>query len=821
MTTPLDRVLGSLECVKQSGSGFMARCPAHNDQKPSLSIAEGDDGRVLLQCHKGCSTESVVQEIGMTMRDLMPINGSTGPLADKIGGRGTRDKGASQPAKRRVFSSAKEAVASLDKSNGPHAQLWTYHDTHGNPVGVVARWQTPSGKDYRPVSQVEGGWCIGGMPEPRPLYRLPELSDATCIFIVEGEKAAEAAGSLGLTATTSPHGAKSAAKADWSPLAGKEVVLLPDNDEAGNRYAEDVTRILSKLTPAPVIKEVVLPNLPEGGDLVEFIELNGGDAETVKSTIASLVENTEPTSTRSASPTEHQYVPFPVDVLPQTIRQYVEVCAKAIGCDPSYLVLPLLPALAAMIGNTRVIQLKRGWVEYPILWTAIVGESGTMKTPAYETVMRPLQRLQVDAMSTYEDERADFDNQIIKYDAELAAWKKRPTDQPPERPDEPQPARIIVGDATIEALVPLLIVNSRGLLLASDELSGWLASFDRYRSGGGGGDAAFWLSLHRAQPVIVDRKTGPMKTQMVGRVAVSLTGGIQPETLSRQLGVEHRENGLAARLLFAYPPRRPKVWTDSDIPPEIEAQIEQIFERLRELKSQSTLDGDEPVILNLTSSAKAMWVEFYNKHAQDQMEMNGELAAAWSKLEGYAARFALIIHLTRWAAEDPNLESEDLIDQVSLEAGVTLSRWFGHEARRIYARLSESDEGRNRRRLVEQIQAKGGSISGSELVRASRMFASVSSAEAALDRLVESGIGHWDQPPQKGRGRPPARRLVLNNGSINVYEKPAEGSATANIVDVDALSEPSSEPTTPHNQPGIFEEMDGGEPPTGTDNNWW
>jgi putative DNA primase/helicase len=73
-------------------------------------------------------------------------------------------------------------------------------------------------------------WIIGGMPEPRPLYGLPDLADIKRAYVAEGEKAADAARSIGLVATTSPHGSKSAEKADWSPLAGKEVVILPDND---------------------------------------------------------------------------------------------------------------------------------------------------------------------------------------------------------------------------------------------------------------------------------------------------------------------------------------------------------------------------------------------------------------------------------------------------------------------------------------------------------------------------------------------------------------------------------------------------------------
>src|SRR5690606_14689172 len=65
-------VLARLEGVKRNGTGIMARCPAHDDREPSLSIAEGDDGRVLLTCHAGCPTRDIVARLGLGMADLFP-----------------------------------------------------------------------------------------------------------------------------------------------------------------------------------------------------------------------------------------------------------------------------------------------------------------------------------------------------------------------------------------------------------------------------------------------------------------------------------------------------------------------------------------------------------------------------------------------------------------------------------------------------------------------------------------------------------------------------------------------------------------------------
>ena len=70
----IDNILQHLDKVKKTGKGYQARCPAHEDKGPSLSLREGDDGRVLLHCFAGCSAGAVVAAIGLTMADLFPAS---------------------------------------------------------------------------------------------------------------------------------------------------------------------------------------------------------------------------------------------------------------------------------------------------------------------------------------------------------------------------------------------------------------------------------------------------------------------------------------------------------------------------------------------------------------------------------------------------------------------------------------------------------------------------------------------------------------------------------------------------------------------------
>lgn len=116
---------------------------------------------------------------------------------------------------------------------------------------------------------------IGAMPEPRPLYDLPTVSKASAVFVVEGEKAADALRSLELTATTSPGGSAAAAKADWTPLAGKTVAIWPDNDTPGEKYLAAVVSELSKLSPRPVVSVVRPAEQPVKGDAHDWLAAGG------------------------------------------------------------------------------------------------------------------------------------------------------------------------------------------------------------------------------------------------------------------------------------------------------------------------------------------------------------------------------------------------------------------------------------------------------------------------------------------------------------------------------------------------------------------
>jgi hypothetical protein len=453
------------------------------------------------------------------------------------------------------------------------------------------------------------------------------------------------------------------------------------------------------------------------------------------------------------------YQPFPVDALPAPLAAYVRQAAAALGCDPAYVALPTLAVVASAIGNTRTIQLRRGWQEPSVIWTSIIGDSGTLKSPAHQKAVNYFQKVQRRLLLEYKAARTRYAQALAEFKESKRQARESGIDTG-DAPQEPVLKRVVCSDITIEKLAEILEDNHRGVLMARDELAGWLGSFTRYKSQSGGSDLPNWLEMHRAGTIMTDRKTGERRHLFVPRAAVSVCGGIQPGVLARAMTPEFLEAGLAARLLLAMPPKLPKHWSEDEVEPAVEQLYENTLDALLALDLDRQGGELVPHVLKLAPEAKDAWVAFYDRWGQEQVAVEGDLAAAFSKLEAYAARFALVHHVVSHVGVD----SSDLrpVGRKSVEAGVCLCEWFGAEARRIYSALAESGHERTTRQLVEFIQARGGSITARDLQKSnSRKYPRCDIAEAALEALVEAGAGEWTWSQTTTRGGRPTRAFSI------------------------------------------------------------
>ena len=215
---PVERVRAALEAKdlrpKPNGKGFSARCPAHEDGTASLSVSEGADGKVLLKCFAGCEVADVVAALGLAMKDLFP-------------------EGPEPPAK---------------KTRGKIVATYRYTDEAGEPLFDVVRSDPKGFRQRRPDPSKPGAflWNLDGVR--RVLYRLVEVLAAVLagirVYVVEGEKDADALARIGVTATTNPGGAGKWLPGHSEALRGAHVVILPDADEPGRKHGETVAKAL-------------------------------------------------------------------------------------------------------------------------------------------------------------------------------------------------------------------------------------------------------------------------------------------------------------------------------------------------------------------------------------------------------------------------------------------------------------------------------------------------------------------------------------------------------------------------------------------------
>lgn len=747
----LDRLVArGLEPFK-SGEGYSCRCPAHEDRSPSLSIGQGDDGRVLLTCHAGCRLDAVLAAMALEPCDLFSVATSHSPP------RPAPRRAASKP--KQTFPTAEAAVADTARSRGEPLAKWEYHDADGGIVGIVARWTTPNGKTFLPFSLTAAGtWVCEGMPTPRPLYRLPSiLATGGTVYVAEGEKAADALVSIGLCATTSPNGSKSAAKADWSPMQGRRVVIVPDRDEPGEAYADAVADLALRAgaDSVQVVRLIDLwPGLPEGGDAHDWIDAHDAvDADKLRQGLEVLAAKAEPTA--AVEPDDDKVIewqPFPVEQLPEPLAKFVRETARGIGCDESMVALPLLAAVAGAIGNARAIVARGDHVEASVLWTAVVAESGAGKTPAFRAATKFAAAEQKAAFDAHRVALADFDAATMEHEAAYAYWKRERGrgGSAPDRPVKPAARRLTVDDTTIEALVPILADNPRGVLVAVDELAGLVASFDAYKSGGrGGADRPKWLSMHSAGPVTNDRKGSG--TIYVESAAVSVCGGVQPAMLTRTMTPDNVDSGLLGRLLLAMPPRRQRQWTVEPVGWQTNEQTKSLFASLYAMP----MPTDGPRVLDLTPEALEVFKRFWEEHEREVFGSSGALRAMLAKVEAAVVRLALVIHVARQAAGET---IPDRVDVRSINRAIVLGRWFACEGRRVYQLLlggravdRAADDAVAAERWIGERREDGfGSLRDLRKGLA-RFRDDPERAVAAARRLVSEGRATWEAPSKGGR----------------------------------------------------------------------
>ena len=441
------------------------------------------------------------------------------------------------------------------------------------------------------------------------------------------------------------------------------------------------------------------------------------------------------------------YVSPPLALLPAKLQDYIYAAAESLNVDVAYILLPLLSALGSAIGNARSILLKRGFIQPPVIWTGIIGRSGSRKSPA----------LDAGCFAVIEHERElVLQNKAAmeQFEQDLAEWESKNRKQRGVKPALPVSLTCLMDNLTLEALADSMQANPRGVLVKKDELSHWFASFDQYTNAKGA-DVSQWLSLHTGAFFGLDRRSDHRRYR-IHQPRVAVTGGIQPQVLKRVLTEDFFERGLPARFLFAHPPFQSDRWSETEIGEELQSAVLELFQGLWLLQPGHDEHGHPyPKLLRLDADAKAEYVCFYNECGAASIQYDEREEAAWNKLSGYAARLALVGQIAR----DPNAE---VVTGETMQAACDLARWLGNEAVRIYASLAETGEQREQRKLIEFVESRGGVVTVRELTHYCWSYKGrTQDAEQALTALAKCGYGEWLEVGRDGRGRPTRKFQLL------------------------------------------------------------
>lgn len=258
----LQEILPLFSGVHGSGKQYSARCPAHDDKHASLSISEGDGGRILFNCHAGCASDAVAAAVGLKMQDL--------------------------------FQTTPTQNAAYSPTNAPAAVEYLYTDINGVPMAKKLRYPNKAFCWLHPDGA--GGWEKGrGKIKPLP-YNIAAVRDSAAVYIVEGEKDVNTLTRFGKPAVSLPDGAKSKWVQEYGELfTGKHVAIIPDNDEPGGSYAQMIAKELHGKAASVKVLDLskLWAEIPEHGDITDYVETHPGtDLHELAELVSSTAEQT-------------------------------------------------------------------------------------------------------------------------------------------------------------------------------------------------------------------------------------------------------------------------------------------------------------------------------------------------------------------------------------------------------------------------------------------------------------------------------------------------------------------------------------------------
>jgi Protein of unknown function (DUF3987) len=448
--------------------------------------------------------------------------------------------------------------------------------------------------------------------------------------------------------------------------------------------------------------------------------------------------------------------------------------AHGAGVTAAHVAVPLIAITASLIGTARRVQAARSWTQPCTLWAAVVGFSGSGKTPGLDTVKRALAMIERMEKSKIVDMQHEHEAKVEAAKAARALWKKQVEEAasgavveldrfrnaksaaPPLPPDAIIPApfvapRLYVSDATIERLAVLLTARPRGMLHIGDELAGLFLNMSRYSSGS---DREFWLECWNGGAFTVERMSREPIT--VDHLLVGLCGGFQPDKLARSFEGDH--DGIYGRVLFAWPSEPPYRALVNDVS-EVEPEIINALARIIHLEAGADKDGEfAPKAIPLAPEAIADFEEFRQLIHRAKQSLDGREREWLAKAQAHALRLAGTLQFLDWAFAGGDEPTQ--IDSQAVNAAVILVyEYFWPHSRASLRQIGLSERHANARRVLRWLAAEHRDEFSREDIRLHALGRTQDAdrTQALIDTLVKAGWCREVTQERKGAGRPPRR----------------------------------------------------------------
>jgi hypothetical protein len=631
----------------------------------------------------------------------------------------------------------------------------------------------------------------------RVVYRWPELRkfpDAT-IFVTEGEKDADRLWSIDLCATT-------VAAGKWidecvQALTGRDIIILQDNDDAGRTKALEAAKLLYRL--ANTVRVVLLPGLPQRGDVSDWLDLGHSKEELVDTCFEAPLwepqaepekpENKPITNNpitlahrRRGDRTIHNWddpdwslldtqrgsLPdFPLEVFSPNLQGVIRRASKGAGVTHAHVAVPLLGISSGLIGYSRRLRATASWLQPATCWTALISYSGTGKTPGHNVTRRAAKL--VEQLHKKDEEKRKRDHETKKLAAKAAYdnWKQKvqeatdaglPAPEMPEAAVDPGkyvPIRLIVNDGTIERLAELLQARPHGIVLVRDELAALFLNMSRYS---GGRDDEFWLEAWNGEPHTVERM-GRMLS--IDHLLIGVVGGMQPDKLVASFEGDH--DGKYARVLFAWPDEPGWLGLNNDAT-EIDTDVFNIVSRILTLAEFTDEGGLIPRFISLDAEAEEGFAQFAQFAHREKDAFEGREREWFAKGTAHVLRLANTITHVEWALTT-DATKPVTVNKTTMQAAIRLVRdYFWPHARACLRLIGLTERHADTRRVLLWIRAKGKTEVSREEIRRDALAQRLDATEstALLTALSKSG---WlrevvtEPGPQGGK---PARRWLVN-----------------------------------------------------------